>query len=109
MPLVEVDESMPAPAHQIWELINDVEGYSRLMDHVRSLEVLERGPNHRLTAWEVELKGCIMRWVEREEIDPERYRIEYRQVEGDLAEFEGYWQIYPVTDGASRVVLSVRF
>src|SRR5438128_1651599 len=109
MPLVEVDEIMPAPVEKIWELINDVDAYPRLMEHVRSLEVLETGPNYRKLAWEVELKGCIMRWTEHEHSDPERYRIEYRQAEGDLAEFSGYWQLYPLTDDSCKAVMTVNF
>ena len=107
--LVEVIEITPLPVERVWTVVNDVESFPRLMDHVRSLEVLERGPNYRVTAWEVDLKGCTMRWVEREDIDPERYRIEYRQIKGDLAVFEGYWQLERLTDQTSRTILSVRF
>jgi len=107
--LVEVNEITPLPVERVWTVVNDVESFPRLMDHVRSLEVLERGPNYRVTAWEVDLKGCTMRWVEREDIDPERYRIEYRQIKGDLAVFEGYWQLERLTDQTSRTILSVRF
>lgn len=109
MPLVEVDEIMPAPVHMVWAVVNDVEAYPGLMEHVLSLKVLERGPNYRHTAWEVDLRGCIMHWVEREEIDAARYRIDYHQIEGDLAEFDGYWQLEPLTDATCRAVLSVRF
>jgi coenzyme Q-binding protein COQ10 len=109
MPLVEVAEIMQAPVHRVWDLVNDVESYPRLMEHVRSLKVLERGLNYRLTAWEVDCKGFIMRWVEREEIDRERYRINYRQIEGDLAVFEGYWQLEPLADETSQAILSVLF
>jgi len=109
MPLVEVDSVMPAPVSRVWELINDVEAYPRLMDHVRSLAVLERGQTYRLTAWEIDCHGFIMRWVEREEIDPERYRIDYHQEKGDLAVFEGVWQVEAISEEISRVMLSVRF
>ncbi|MGA7732799.1 MAG: aromatase/cyclase [Chloroflexia bacterium] len=109
MPLVEVDEIMQAPVDMVWEVVNDVEAYPRLMEHVRSLKVLEHGPNYRHLAWEVDLKGCVMSWVEREEIDHERYRIDYRQIEGDLAEFEGYWQLEPLTADTCRATLAVQF
>lgn len=109
MPLIEIAEVMQAPVERIWDVVNNVESYPRLMNHVRSLEVLERGPNYRLTAWTVDLMGCSMRWVEREDINPEQYRIEYRQVKGDLAVFEGYWQLERLTDTSSRTILSVHF
>ena len=109
MPVVEVVETIPAPIHALWDIVNDVESFPRLMEHVRSLRILERGDGYRLTEWHVELKGCLMRWVEREELYPAKFRIEYRQLEGELAQFEGFWQLEPLPDGSTRVVLSVLF
>jgi coenzyme Q-binding protein COQ10 len=109
MPNVEVVEVVPAPVDRVWDVVNDVESYPRLMEHVRSLEVRERQPTYRLTAWEVEMMGCLMHWVEREDIDPGRYRIDYRQIEGDLATFDGFWQLEPLTDATCRVTLAVQF
>jgi ribosome-associated toxin RatA of RatAB toxin-antitoxin module len=79
------------------------------MQHVRSVEVLETGPGYRLTAWEVAVKGCAMRWVERAEIDEERHRVEYRLVEGDLAKMDGFWQLTPLPDGCVEVAFSLTF
>jgi coenzyme Q-binding protein COQ10 len=109
MPLVEVDEVMPAPVQRVWDVVNDVLSYPRLMDHVKSVEVREQGSNYRLTVWVVDLKGCRMRWVEREEVNHERHRIEYRQLEGDMATFEGFWQLEALTADSTRVILSVQF
>jgi coenzyme Q-binding protein COQ10 len=109
MPQVEVAETIAAPVQRVWEVVNDVESYPRLMEHVHSLRIVESGDNYRLLEWEVELKGCVMRWIEREELQPDRYRIDYRQIEGELAEFEGFWQLTPLTDSSTQVVLSVRF
>jgi ribosome-associated toxin RatA of RatAB toxin-antitoxin module len=109
MPFVEVDEVMPAPVEKIWDLINDVESHPHLMEHVRSVEVLERSSTHRRTAWEIELKGCVVRWVEHEDIDAERYRIDYHQIEGDMGQFEGCWQLERLSDESSRATLTVSF
>jgi len=109
MPLVEVAEIIPAPVERVWDVVNDVESYPRLMEHVQTLQVLERGPAYRLTEWVCDLKGCVMRWVEREEFDHDNYRVDYHQLEGDLAAFEGFWQLEPVSDSATRVTLSVLF
>lgn len=109
MPLVEVDEVMSGPAQRIWDQVNAVEAYPDMMDAVRSLEVLERGPDFRVTSWEVDLDGFILQWIEHEKLDPERYRIDFRQVKGLLEEYAGYWEINPLPDGTCRVVLSVQF
>jgi len=109
MPLVKVSEVIPASLARVWELVNDVESYPRFMEHVRSLKVMERGQTHRVSAWEVDCKGFIMRWTEREEIDEHAHRIDYRQIEGDLAVFEGSWQLEPLAVDSSRANLSVQF
>lgn len=112
MPVVEMSEVVAAAAPIVWDVINDVESFPRLLEHVRSLTVLERGPEHRVTAWEVSMKcscACAMQWVEREEIHPEIYRIDRRAIKGDLTALSGYWQIEPLADESSRVTLSMRF
>ena len=109
VPLVEVQEHIAAPIATVWEWVNDIESYPELMEPVLAVEVTERGEAHRVAAWEIELKGCVMRWVEHEDIDPERYRIDYRQLDGDLAEFEGYWQLGPLGESETTVTLTVSF
>jgi coenzyme Q-binding protein COQ10 len=109
LPVVEVEQRVAAPADAIWGLISDVEAHAQMMGHVRSVEVRETGPGYRVTAWEVDVKGCAMRWVERAEIDDERKRIDYRLIEGDLARWEGSWQLRPLADGSVDVALSVSF
>lgn len=109
MPTVEVVEVVPAPLHKAWEVVNDVESYPRIMDHVLSIRVLETGSDYRLTEWEIDCKGYAMRWVEREEVDAQRHRIEYRQVEGDLGQFSGHWQLRPLADDRCEITLSVAF
>ena len=109
MPDVTVEEVVPVPVERMWELVADVEAYPRLIEHVRALEVLERGPKHRVTAWTVDLRGCVMRWVEHEQLDAARHRIDYHQVGGDLQRFEGHWQLDPAVGASTRVVLAVRF
>ena len=89
--------------------MNDIERHPALMEPVIAVEVHERGPAHRVATWQVEMKGCVMRWVEREDIDAEHHRIEYRQVEGDLSEFCGHWQLSARSDDTTAVVLTVHF
>jgi ribosome-associated toxin RatA of RatAB toxin-antitoxin module len=109
MPIVEVKELIRAPIEDVWALICDVQAYPRLMEPVLSLTVLEEGDGWLTTAWEVELKGSILKWTEREERDHARHYIAYRQIEGDLEEFEGFWRLRETEDGVTEAVLAVRF
>ncbi len=109
MPQIDASEVIAAPAERVWAALNDVESYPRVMDHIRSVTVIERGSDYRLIAWDAELKGCAMKWTEREDIRPAEFRIDYRQVKGNLAVFEGYWQLEPLGETSCRVTLVVRF
>lgn len=109
MPTIEVHELLQAPIEKVWELVRDVEGYPQRMETVRDIEVLESGENWKLVAWEAELKGSILKWVEREEQDPEAYRLSYRQVDGDLERFDGYWQLTSQGSEVTEAVLVVHF
>ena len=109
MPTVEVQECLAAPVERVWELVTDITAYPRLMEPVRSLEVLRQGPNWVIAAWEVVLKGSILKWVEYEERHPEQHRLTYRQVEGDLDQFDGHWQLRSLGPDATEAVLLVRF
>jgi len=49
--------------------------------------------------WVVNFRRGLMRWTERETVDPGRLRIEFEQVEGDFAAFSGSWQLVPGIGG----------
>jgi len=109
MPTIDVTEVITAPVEKVWALINDVESYPRFMEHVRSLKVLEHGADYRISDWEIDCKGFIMRWTEREELFPDRWRTEYRNIDGDLEVFEGSWQLEVLDADTTRASLTVRF
>jgi ribosome-associated toxin RatA of RatAB toxin-antitoxin module len=106
---VEVKERLAAPIQAVWDLICDIESYPAFMPSVRSTDVLARGDDWTVTAWEVELRGSVLKWVEREERDHARHHLAYRQLKGDLRQFEGYWQLHSVTTNVTDAILVVRF
>lgn len=113
MALVEVTEQLNSSAHDVWDLIRDVEAYPRLMVPVRSIDVLDEktlpsGLVEIRTAWEVELKGSILCWEELETRDDENMRVEYVQLSGDMERFEGFWQVTSDGEGCTAT-LNVEF
>jgi ribosome-associated toxin RatA of RatAB toxin-antitoxin module len=106
---VEVRERLAAPLPAVWDLICDVESYPKFMPSVRSTTVLDNGEDWTVTMWEVELRGSVMKWIEREERDHARHHLAYHQVEGDLRQFQGYWQLHPVAPAVTDAILLVRF
>lgn len=109
MPNIEVKEFINAPIQSVWNVISDVEGYPSIMDSVKKIEVIENLENHIVAKWEVELKGSLLRWTEREELYPSTYRIEFHQIDGDLECFDGYWQLHEFSPGITEAILMINF
>lgn len=95
MPEVAVSVHLAAPPERVWALVSDMEAFPRYMAPVESVRVLERGEGHTLSEWVARLQGMRFRWVERDDFHPALGRIDYRLVQGDLARFEGAWQLTP--------------
>jgi ribosome-associated toxin RatA of RatAB toxin-antitoxin module len=109
MPRLKVTEVLDAPIESVWELICDLDAYPRIMEPVRSITVLESGKDWSIAEWEVELKGSILRWTEREDRHPRDYRVVYEQVDGDLEVLQGHWQLREVGGGNTEATLEIEF
>jgi ribosome-associated toxin RatA of RatAB toxin-antitoxin module len=109
MPLIIVKERIEEPIAKVWELVKKIEDYPKFMKPVREVKVLSRVGDITEAEWEIELKGSLLRWSERETCRPEDHRIDFQQIEGDLEKFEGHWDLKSVSPGATEVELKVDF
>ncbi|MGC8487754.1 MAG: type II toxin-antitoxin system RatA family toxin [Clostridia bacterium] len=106
MPRVEVELSIKSPSAPIYEVLAASERFPEFMKSVESIRVVDRGDGFAITEWVARLRGARFRWVERD--DFRENRIDYQQLEGDLKQFEGAWELYP-EDGGTRVRLVTDF
>ncbi|MGL4340009.1 MAG: type II toxin-antitoxin system RatA family toxin [Rhodoglobus sp.] len=114
MPSVIVKERLKASAEEAWALICDVRNYPSRMPSVSAISVHSESIDHdgatvAIVDWEIELKGSILRWTERDVRDPRQFRIDYEQISGDMEKFEGWWQVFEVEPGLTDVELVVDF
>ena len=93
MPNVHVEVVVEAPIQRVWEAVKDVLSYPRYMDTVQSISVIDEVGDSRKIAWSVFLKGSLLQWTEQEKVEESTYRIEFDQIDGDLDEFSGFWQL----------------
>ncbi|MEU6483259.1 SRPBCC family protein [Streptomyces sp. NPDC046887] len=84
-------------ADQLWKALLDIEAYPSYMAGVNEVGITGEKDDIRSSSWVVELKGSEMEWDQEDVVDTGRRRVEFRQTEGDLASYEGYWQV--VEDG----------
>lgn len=76
-----------------FRLLSDFAEYPRFMPSVRSVDVRQRSADGCISSWEVTFREGVLKWVERDRLDPRRLRIEFEQIEGDLLAFQGAWQV----------------
>ena len=58
-------------------------------------------------SWEVTFRAGLLRWTEEDTFDPGALSITFRQLEGDVAVFDGSWQCVDAAQG-SEIVFSAR-
>ena len=95
------------PAADVYATLADFERYPHLCDGVRSVAITEVSQNVTVSAWEVTFRAGLLRWTEEDTFDPDALSITFRQLDGDIAVFDGSWQCSDAA-GGSEVVFAAR-
>jgi len=108
MPYVEVSLTVKGRPETIYPILKDMESYPNFMPDLKSVKVIERTGNTTITAWESNVDGRVIKWVEKDCFDDENMHITYQQISGDLKKFEGEWILTPTPEG-TEIKLTVDF
>ena len=93
-------------AQQVYERLSAFERYPDLCDAVQSVHIRSGDvADISVSEWEVKFRAGLLRWIEEDTFDRDRHQISFRQLEGDMALFEGFWRCDAV-DGATELVFS---
>jgi len=92
------------PAGDVYATLADFERYPELCEAVRSVAITGRSGNRTISTWEVTFRAGLLRWTEEDTFDPGALRITFRQLEGDIAVFEGTWQCQDAADANSTEI-----
>jgi ribosome-associated toxin RatA of RatAB toxin-antitoxin module len=85
---------------EIFGRLEDLERYSSIADAVRSVQVTREADGSTLSDWEVNFRNGILKWQEIDVVEPETRTMRFKQTEGDLAFFEGEWNVLEEDDDA---------
>jgi len=80
--------------------IADFASYPTHSAAVRSVAVTEVGPSTRHSTWEVAFRNGLLRWTEEDTLSRATGTITFKQLEGDVDQFEGSWEVRPADGGA---------
>ena len=94
-------------ASEVYQTLADFERYPDLSDAVRSVAVTRVSENITVSNWEVTFRAGLLRWTEEDTFDPSAKSIAFRQLEGDIAVFDGSWECVDAAPG-SEIVFSAR-
>jgi ribosome-associated toxin RatA of RatAB toxin-antitoxin module len=94
-------------ASDVYTTLANFELYPTLCDAVQNVVVTEVSGNLTVSQWEVTFRAGLLRWTEEDTFDPGALTITFRQLEGDIAVFDGSWQCVDAAQG-SEVLFSAR-
>jgi ribosome-associated toxin RatA of RatAB toxin-antitoxin module len=94
-------------ASEVYATLADFERYPELCDAVRSVAVTGVSENLTVSRWEVTFRAGLLRWTEEDTFDPAALSITFRQLEGDIALFDGSWECADAARG-SEIVFRAR-
>jgi ribosome-associated toxin RatA of RatAB toxin-antitoxin module len=94
-------------ASDVYATLADFERYPILCEAVQSVAVTELSENLTVSHWEVTFRAGLLRWSEEDAFDPGTLTITFRQLDGDIAVFDGSWQCLDTAPG-SEVLFSAR-
>jgi ribosome-associated toxin RatA of RatAB toxin-antitoxin module len=94
-------------ASDVYATLADFERYPILCEAVQSVAVTEVSENLTVSHWEVTFRAGLLRWSEEDAFDPGALTITFRQLDGDIAVFDGSWRCVDAAPG-SEVLFSAR-
>ena len=94
-------------AAEVYETLSDFARYPELSDAVQEVVVTEVSDTVTISRWEVTFRAGLLRWTEEDHFDRDALTITFRQLEGDIALFDGTWRCTEAEDGA-EIELPVR-
>jgi len=87
-------------ASEVYATLADFERYPELCDAVRSVAVTGVSENRTVSRWEVTFRAGLLRWTEEDTFNPAALSIMFRQLDGDIAVFDGSWECADAARGS---------
>jgi ribosome-associated toxin RatA of RatAB toxin-antitoxin module len=94
-------------ASDVYAALADFERYPILCEAVQHVAVTEVSGNLTVSQWEVTFRAGLLRWTEEDTFDSAALTITFRQLDGDIAVFDGSWQCVDADQG-SEILFSAR-
>ena len=78
---------------EVYEAVKNIEDYFRFMLNVENVKIIGIKRNCRLSEWKINVYETPISWQQQEYLNDKDYQIKFKCLKGDLAHFEGSWQV----------------
>ena len=105
---VKVEKTIQGDFHleKVWRILSDFEGYSQIMNNVKSVKVFEDNGKH--SEWHIDVEGAPITWTEKDSFDEPNYTISFNAIKGDFKVFKGNW-ILKKEDNKLTIYFDVKY
>ena len=83
------------PADEAFDVLRELDQHVREGEVIISLRLEEEAGGTRVSHWETRFRNGILRWTQRDVLDPEARTMTFALSEGDAETLEGQWRIEP--------------
>jgi len=92
---------------KVYEAVKNIEEYVRFMLNVENVKIIGLKKNCRVSEWKVNVYETAISWQQQEHFNDKECQIKFKCLKGDLAHFEGFWQVEH-KDGRSKLNFYLR-
>lgn len=108
MTVVRKSALLPYSAHEMYELVADIERYGDFLPWCGGARILERDADAVTAAIHIAYHGVNKSFTTRNRVSPDR-SMEMRLVEGPFKHLLGNWRFEALEDSACKVSLDLEF
>ena len=108
MPLLSIDATAPQDPDAALAALADMGGYPEHSPSIERIDVREEPDGTMVSEWDVEFRGGLMTWTQRDVLDRDARTLRFTQIEGDSELWEGGWSTAP-DPGGCRVHFEADF
>ncbi len=99
---------IPYSDRQMFDLVNDVNGYQNFLPWCGGSKVLEEVDGQMVASVTIDFKGVKKTFTTRNTLTPDS-EIKLEMVDGPFSKLAGYWRFKPLDENASKIILELDF
>jgi ribosome-associated toxin RatA of RatAB toxin-antitoxin module len=95
--------------HSAWDLITDFTNFTKQIDPIERITVLEKNQNEGKSEWHINIEGAPLSWVAKDYYDKENYQFKFKSICGDFEKILGRWKIENFKNIGIKIFFDIKY